>query len=418
MALKNNVFITDENRILKENEILRVRNLKVNFKIKDGVLQAVRGVSLTVRKGQIVGIVGESGSGKSVCVKSLIGFNDGSRTSADLLNLSNVDILKIKKRSWAYIRGSYVSYIPQDPLMSLNPTKRIGDQVAEAIIISEKRKHNQAKQNLKKQKNNSALKENLSSLTKNYKHSTKRSNVTKKVIEILEFIGIENVKKRLKSYPHEFSGGMRQRIAIAIAVATKPDLIIADEPTTALDVTIQAKVLNLIKKLRDEFNITIIFISHNIALVANFCDYVYVMYAGKIVEQGLTEELFLNPKHPYTWALISSIPDEDDKGGKLTSIPGTPPNLISPPKGDAFAPRNKYAVKIDFEHQPPLFEISKTHKAATWLLHPQAPVHEVPDEVKAKINASRKSFEISMLSKQQNKEHTKNINDNQILNKK
>lgn len=418
MALKNNVFITDENRILKENEILRVRNLKVNFKIKDGILQAVRGVSLTVRKGQIVGIVGESGSGKSVCVKSLIGFNDGSRTSADLLNLSNVDILKIKKRSWAYIRGSYVSYIPQDPLMSLNPTKRIGDQVAEAIIISEKRKHNQAKQNLKKQKNNSALKENLSSLTKNYKHSTKRSNVTKKVIEILEFIGIENVKKRLKSYPHEFSGGMRQRIAIAIAVATKPDLIIADEPTTALDVTIQAKVLNLIKKLRDEFNITIIFISHNIALVANFCDYVYVMYAGKIVEQGLTEELFLNPKHPYTWALISSIPDEDDKGGKLTSIPGTPPNLISPPKGDAFAPRNKYAVKIDFEHQPPLFEISKTHKAATWLLHPQAPVHEVPDEVKAKINASRKSFEISILSKQQNKEHTKNINDNQILNKK
>lgn len=418
MALKNNVFITDENRILKENEILRVRNLKVNFKIKDGILQAVRGVSLTVRKGQIVGIVGESGSGKSVCVKSLIGFNDGSRTSADLLNLSNVDILKIKKRSWAYIRGSYVSYIPQDPLMSLNPTKRIGDQVAEAIVISEKRKYNQAKQNLKKQKNNPALKENLSSLTKNYKHSTKRSNVTKKVIEILEFIGIENVKKRLKSYPHEFSGGMRQRIAIAIAVATKPDLIIADEPTTALDVTIQAKVLNLIKKLRDEFNITIIFISHNIALVANFCDYVYVMYAGKIVEQGLTEELFLNPKHPYTWALISSIPDEDDKGGKLTSIPGTPPNLISPPKGDAFAPRNKYAVKIDFEHQPPLFEISKTHKAATWLLHPQAPVHEVPDEVKAKINASRKSFEISMLSKQQNKEHTKNINDNQILNKK
>lgn len=418
MALKNNVFITDENKVLKENEILRVRNLKVNFKIKDGILQAVRSVSLTVRKGQIVGIVGESGSGKSVCVKSLIGFNDGSKTSADLLNLSNVDILKIKKRSWAYIRGSYVSYIPQDPLMSLNPTKRIGDQVAEAIVISEKRKYNQAKQNLKKQKNNPALKENLSSLTKNYRHSTKRSNVTKKVIEILEFIGIENVKKRLKSYPHEFSGGMRQRIAIAIAVATKPDLIIADEPTTALDVTIQAKVLNLIKKLRDEFNITIIFISHNIALVANFCDYVYVMYAGKIVEQGLTEELFLNPKHPYTWALISSIPDEDDKGGKLTSIPGTPPNLISPPKGDAFAPRNKYAVKIDFEHQPPLFEISKTHKAATWLLHPQAPVHEVPDEVKAKINASRKSFEISMMSKQQNKENTKNINDNQILNEK
>lgn len=417
MALKNNVFIVDENRILKENEILRVRNLKVNFKIKDGILQAVRGVSLTVRKGQIVGIVGESGSGKSVCVKSLIGFNDGSKTTADLLNLSNVDILKIKKRSWAYIRGSYVSYIPQDPLMSLNPTKRIGDQVSEAIVISEKRKYIQAKQNLKKQKNNQGS-EALFNLTKNYKNNTKRSNINKKVIEILEFIGIENVKKRLKSYPHEFSGGMRQRIAIAIAVATRPDLIIADEPTTALDVTIQAKVLNLIKKLRDEFNITIIFISHNIALVANFCDYVYVMYAGKIVEQGLTEELFLDPKHPYTWALISSIPDEEDKGGKLSSIPGTPPNLISPPKGDAFAPRNKYAVKIDFEHQPPLFEISKTHKAATWLLHPQAPAHDIPDEVKAKINASRKSFEISMMNKQQTKEITKNLNDDQIINKK
>lgn len=417
MALKNNVFIVDENRILKKNEILRVRNLKVNFKIKDGILQAVRGVSLTVRKGQIVGIVGESGSGKSVCVKSLIGFNDGSKTTADLLNLSNVDILKIKKRSWAYIRGSYVSYIPQDPLMSLNPTKRIGDQVSEAIVISEKRKYIQAKQNLKKQKNNQGS-EALFNLTKNYKNNTKRSNINKKVIEILEFIGIENVKKRLKSYPHEFSGGMRQRIAIAIAVATRPDLIIADEPTTALDVTIQAKVLNLIKKLRDEFNITIIFISHNIALVANFCDYVYVMYAGKIVEQGLTEELFLDPKHPYTWALISSIPDEEDKGGKLSSIPGTPPNLISPPKGDAFAPRNKYAVKIDFEHQPPLFEISKTHKAATWLLHPQAPAHDIPDEVKAKINASRKSFEISMMNKQQTKEITKNLNDDQILNKK
>lgn len=417
MALKNNVFIVDENKVLKQNEILRVRNLKVNFKIKDGILQAVRGVSLTVRKGQIVGIVGESGSGKSVCVKSLIGFNDGSRTSADLLNLSNVDILKIKKRSWAYIRGSYVSYIPQDPLMSLNPTKRIGDQIAEAIVISEKRKYIQAKKNLKKQKNDEALKA-LSNLTKNYKFNIKRSNVIKKVIEILEFIGIENVKKRLRSYPHEFSGGMRQRIAIAIAVATKPDLIIADEPTTALDVTIQAKVLNLIKKLRDEFNITIIFISHNIALVANFCDYVYVMYAGKIVEQGLTEELFLNPKHPYTWALIASIPDEDDKGGKLTSIPGTPPNLISPPKGDAFAPRNKYAVKIDFEHQPPLFEISKTHKAATWLLHPQAPQHEIPDEVKVKINASRKSFEISMINKQQNKEITKNLNVDQTSNEK
>lgn len=392
MPLNDNYFITNPEKKLKNDEILRITNLVVNFKIKDGILQAVRGVSLSVRKGQIVGIVGESGSGKSVCVKSLIGFNDGSTLTADTLNLSNIDLRKIKKNNWTYIRGTYVSYIPQDPLLSLNPTKKIGAQVTEAIKISEKRRYLQRKNMLNK--NDLDYKNKIKKYKQEYLNNINNQKVKNEVIKILSFIGIKDPEKRLGSYPHEFSGGMRQRIAIAIAIATKPDLIIADEPTTALDVTIQAKVLNLIKRLRDEFNITIIFISHNIALVANFCDYIYVMYAGKILEQGRTEEIFLDPKHPYTWALIASIPDENNKNEKLISLPGTPPNLVSPPRGDAFAPRNRYAVKIDFEQHPPFFEITKTHKAATWLLHPKAPKIEIPDNVKEKIQQSRSSFNI------------------------
>ncbi|BAC44667.1 ABC transporter ATP-binding protein [Malacoplasma penetrans] len=495
MPLSSKHLINDSSKLLKENQIIKVRNLKVNFKVKDGLLQAVRGIDLSVYKGQIIGIVGESGSGKSVSVKSLIGFNDGANIEANNLNLSNIDILKIKKKDWCYIRGTYVSYIPQDPLMSLNPTKTIGRQVIEAIYASEKNKYKQKvyelkekmscggdegielkrqlnektdkyneilkskkeqfdkdKRSLKESLDNNSIdqeayKSSLKSLEEQYKESvnnatnvynetkntlserikqlsqlnkgnyeaeiqeakntyinnTKKDVAKKKVIEILEFIGIENAVSRLNAYPHEFSGGMRQRIVIAIAVATQPDVIIADEPTTALDVTIQAKVLSLIKKLREIYGITVIFISHNIALVANFCDYIYVMYAGKIVEQGLTEEIFTNPLHPYTWALLESIPDSSDGANqKLKPIDGTPPNLVTPPKGDAFAARNKYAIALDFEKQPPLFEVTDTHRAATWLLHPKAPKVEVPKEVQEKINKSKKAFEIYVKQKKEN----------------
>lgn len=407
MALSSKHFIKDESKLLKDNQIIKTRNLKVNFKVKDGLLQAVRGVDLTVYKGQIIGIVGESGSGKSVCVKSLIGFNDGSITESENLNLSNIDLMKVKKNDWTFIRGTYVSYIPQDPLMSLNPTKTIGKQVLEAIYVSEKRKYIQKLSYLKEElKNNEISKDDyskkVSELKQYYKTNINPVNAKNKVIEILKFIGIENVESRFNSYPHEFSGGMRQRIVIAISVAAKPDIIIADEPTTALDVTVQAKVLSIIKELSDKCGITIIFISHNIALVANFCEYIYVMYAGKIVEQGLTEEIFTNPLHPYTWALLSSIPDGDNTNQKLEPIAGTPPNLVTPPKGDAFAARNKYAIKLDFEKQPPLFEVSKTHKAATWLLHPKAPKIEIPKEVKDKIEQSKKSFEIYVEQKNKN----------------
>lgn len=404
MALKKEFLVADPAKRLRGSQILHCENLQVNFKVSDGVLQAVRGVNLTVQRGQIVGIVGESGSGKSVCVKSLIGFNTGATTTADILNLRNVDLTKFKKRTWNYIRGTYIAYIPQDPLMSLNPTMHIGAQVAEAIKVSERRRWVQYKANVEKEPRTP---EQVKKAYAEYKARVTPKAVRNRTIEILEFIGITNPETRLKAYPHEFSGGMRQRIVIAIAVATRPDVIIADEPTTALDVTIQAKVLDLIKKLRDQLNITIIFISHNIALVANFCDYIYIMYAGKILEQGKTEEIFLDPKHPYTWALMASIPDENAKGQKLASIPGTPPNLVSPPKGDAFASRNKYAMKLDFEKHPPMFDITPTHKAATWLLHPSAPKVQLPEEVQNIINESRASF--ALYVEKQKAEATKRL---------
>lgn len=379
--LNKKEFISDPNKILKSDEVLRIKDLNVSFKTKSGLLRAVRGVNLIVKKAQIVGLVGESGSGKSVCVKSIIGFNDGSITTAENINLMNIDLSKIKKHKWIYIRGTKVAYIPQDPLMSLNPTKRISAQLIEAIKTSEYREYQWKLYNLKN--NNVSSTEEYQKIKKEYKEKTSSKAMYTRMIDLLNFIGIVNPHEKVKAYPHEFSGGMRQRIAIAMAVATKPDLIIADEPTTALDVTIQAKVLDLIKKLRDQMNVSIIFISHNIALVANFCDYIYVVYAGKVIEKGTRKDIFTNPSHPYTWALISSIPDPNSKED-LISISGTPPNMLSPPRGDAFAPRNKYAMKIDFELEPPLFKISQTHYAATWLLSPDAPKIEVPKDVREK----------------------------------
>lgn len=391
LKLKNYVY--DEKYILPEGTILDIRDLKVSFKNKLGYIQAVRGINLSLRKGEIIGIVGESGSGKSVSVKSILGFNDNAETRAECLNLNGIDILSIKKNQWPFIRGTRVGYIPQDPLMSLDPTKKIKNQILDTIKITQKRKYYNKRFDIKHNKNLSELEkqDSLIKIKQEYRNNTKSKVMYDRMIEVLNFIGINNPEKAINSYPHEFSGGMRQRIVIAITIIGEPDVIIADEPTTALDVTIQAKVIDLIKKLRDNLNISIIFISHNIALVANLCDYIYIMYAGRIVEKGTIEDVFLKPKHPYTWALISSIPDENSND-RLVSIPGTPPNMISPPKGDAFAARNKYARKIDFEKQPPMFQVSPTHFAATWLLHPDAPKLEIPYEVKQKIKIARKSI--------------------------
>lgn len=402
--------------------IVNIQNLCVNFKVKSGVLHAVRDVSLKIKKGEILGIVGESGSGKSVTVKSLIGFNDNSTTTAQNLDFDKWNLLTADKSNWKYIRGSKIAYIPQDPLLSLNPTKRIGKQIIESILVTKKRKYQQRLYDLKKEFKENKNKEEYNKLkkeaTKEYKESITKEAINKKVYEVLDFIGIKNIEQRIKDYPHEFSGGMRQRIVIAMAIVSEPDLIIADEPTTALDVTIQAKVLDIIKKLRDKYNIAIVLISHNIGLVANFCDFIYVMYAGKIVEQGLVKDIFTNPRHPYTWALISSIPDSSSDQ-ELQSIPGTPPNLLIPPIGDAFAPRNKYAIKIDFEKQPPLFKVdnSETHKAATWLLHPDSPITGIPANVLEKIKVAKKSIEIKeKLETSKRIKKTKKVDDDLVDN--
>ena len=254
-----------------------------------------------------------------------------------------------KDNEWLKIRGSEVSMIMQDPMTSLNPLKTIGKQIGESLELH---------QGLK----GKALKE--------------------AVYGILRDVGIEEPERRYKQYPHEFSGGMRQRVVIAIAIAYRPKILICDEPTTALDVTIQAQILELLKDLKERYNLTIIFITHDLGVVANIADRVAVMYAGDIVETGMVREVFYDPRHPYTWALLSSLPQLGVKGQDLYSIKGTPPNLFNEIKGDAFAPRNPRALAIDFEEQPPYFDVSPTHKARTWLLDPRAPKIEPPEHLK------------------------------------
>jgi len=231
--------------------------------------------------------------------------------------------------------------------------------------------------------------EQIKKLKKDYHSKLKisKKEAKQKALKVMEEVGIPYPEKRFNQYPFEFSGGMRQRIVIAIALTANPDILICDEPTTALDVTIQSQILELINKLKAERNLSCIFITHDLGVVANMADRVAVMYAGKIVEYGLAEEIFYDPRHPYTWALLSSIPDVDSKE-KLESIPGTPPDMVYPPKGDAFSLRSKYALKIDFEEEPPFFEVSPTHYASTWLLHPSAPKVEMPDIVKERIKKS------------------------------
>ncbi|MCR5099134.1 MAG: ABC transporter ATP-binding protein [Lachnospiraceae bacterium] len=353
-------------------KILEINNLDITFKTTAGEVHAIRGINVDLEKGETVAIVGESGSGKSVTMKAAMGIlasnatvnsgsiifryhhQDGSPTEVDILQ-------KDKKWIRKHINGKRISMVFQDPMTSLDPTMNIGKQIMEGMI---------------------------------WHYNTPKEEAFKKAVNLLKEVGIEDAEKRMKQYPHQLSGGMRQRVVIAIALACDPDLLICDEPTTALDVTIQAKILELIKRIQKERGISVIYITHDLGVVAKVADYVNVMYAGKIVEVGNINEIYYDPKHPYTWGLLSAMPDLETDDDRLYTIPGSPPNLLHEKEGDAFAPRNRYALEIDDKAEPPMFKVSDTHFAATWLLDPRAPKCEMPGELQERIERMKKEANI------------------------
>ena len=333
--------------------ILSIENLRIHFETFAGEVQAIRGVNLKLQKGETLALVGESGSGKSVTAKSIMKLlSNNAVVKEGTITFKGENILEKSERDMQSIRGKEIAMIFQDPMTSLDPTMKIGKQITEVIIKHEK---------------------------------ASKEEADKRAEELLELVGIPNAKERMKQYPHQFSGGQRQRIVIAIALACNPDVLIADEPTTALDVTIQAQILELLKELQQKFQMAIIFITHDLGVVANVADRVAVMYAGKVVEVGTVDEVFYNPQHPYTWGLLRSMPTLHT-GDTLYAIPGSPPDLLDPPVGDAFALRSDVALEIDRVKEPPMFEVSPTHFAATWLLDPRAPKVPVPEEIVRRRN--------------------------------
>jgi len=344
----------------KNEKVLQVKDLHVSFNTFGGVVQAVRGVSFDLYKGETFAIVGESGSGKSVTNRAIIGIlsKNGVIDKGEII-YNGENVVKYTEAMFTEkIRGKAISMVFQDPMSSLNPIMKIGKQISEALVLN---------------------------------HGISKSEAHNRVIQLMTDVGIPDAKLRANQYPFQFSGGMRQRIVIACALACEPNILICDEPTTALDVTVQAQVLELIKKIQKNRNLTVILITHDLGVVANVADRVAVMYAGKIVEMGTTDDIFYDPRHPYTWNLFAAMPDlETESEDELISIPGTPPNMLFPPKGDAFAPRNKMAMRIDFEKEPPMFKISDTHSAATWLLHKDAPKVEMPEIVRKRIETRHK----------------------------
>ena len=485
---------------------LEVKNLTVSFKTGKGLVHAVRGIDLTLQKGETLAIVGESGSGKSVTAKAILGIEAPNAViESGQIIYNGEDLLKYTEEQFHKIRGNKITMVFQDPMSSLDPIMKIGPQLTEATILNNKTDRKICKKefrsrlkklkaklskdlelNLKKSARDMAdyelsreaansfikdieglkeieksdkkrlwrryrktpLKTTLPTLEKSLRDFIENGCSEKKevldsldaflkekkedyfktyisslslskedtdeilylrelykktqyvineqiafdrAIRIMDEVGIKDSKKRFFEYPFEFSGGMRQRIVIAIAIAANPDLLICDEPTTALDVTIQAQILELINRLKKERGISVIFITHDLGVVANVADRIAVMYAGRVVEVGTAEDIFYSPAHPYTWALLSSMPDLDTKGS-LSAIPGTPPDMLTPPKGDAFARRSSYAMAIDFEREPPLFKISDTHYAATWLLHPNAPHVDMPEAIKERIERMKKGI--------------------------
>lgn len=352
----------------EREEILSVRNLSISFETTAGVVRAVRGVNLTVNRGETVAIVGESGSGKSVSAKAIMGIlaKNGTIESGEITfsyyrspqEKVTREILDMKKEEIRrHINGKRIAMVFQDPMTSLNPLIPVGKQIMEGMI---------------------------------WHYNTPQEEAKKKALELMQLVGITDAEKRMKNYPHQLSGGMRQRVVIAIALACDPELLICDEPTTALDVTIQSRILELIQEIQKKRKLSVIYITHDLGVVAKVADHVNVMYAGKIVETGTVNDVFYDPRHPYTWGLLSAMPDLGTNEERLYTIPGSPPNLLHEITGDAFAPRNQYALKIDSRLEPPMFRISDTHQAATWLLHPKAPRVEIPAELKLRIERMKK----------------------------
>ncbi|MCR5527149.1 MAG: ABC transporter ATP-binding protein [Lachnospiraceae bacterium] len=348
---------------MERKKILDINDLDITFKTTAGKVHAIRGINLELYKGETVAIVGESGSGKSVTMRAAMGIlASNAKVNSGEINFTyshddgiteTVNILS-KNKKWirSHINGKRIAMIFQDPMTSLDPTMSIGKQIMEGMI---------------------------------WHYKTPKEEAYKKAVRLLQEVGITDAEARMKSYPHQLSGGMRQRVVIAIALACNPDLLICDEPTTALDVTIQAKILELIKKIQEERGISVIYITHDLGVVAKVADYVNVMYAGRIVEKGRIDEIFYDPRHPYTWGLLSAMPDLETDDDRLYTIPGSPPNLLHEVQGDAFAPRNAFALQIDEKLEPPMFKITDTHSAATWLLDPRAPKCEMPSELKHRI---------------------------------
>lgn len=324
-------------------KLLEVKQLKTSFFTHVGEVKAIRGIDFHLDKGEAIGIVGESGSGKSVTSLSVMRLllNPGRIIGGNVL-FNGEDLAKKSDKEMQNIRGNEISMIFQDPMTSLNPVYTIGNQIVEAIM-----KH----QNISK------------------------NDANKKAVDMLRLVGIPSPEKRINQYPHEFSGGMRQRAMIAMALSCEPQLLIADEPTTALDVTIQAQILELMKDLKDRLNTSIILITHDLGVVVDVCSRIIVMYGGLIMEEGTSEEIFYDPKHPYTLGLLKSIPKITEKAEKQRLIPidGTPPDLLKPPQGCPFAPRCDYAMKICVEQSPPYTMTSPTHRSMCHLLHPDAP---------------------------------------------
>ncbi|TDT58413.1 ABC transporter ATP-binding protein [Fonticella tunisiensis] len=332
---------------MEKEKLLEIRNLKTSFYTHVGEVKAVGGVSIDLNKGEAIGIVGESGSGKSITMMSLMGLlsENGKIIDGEII-FEGRDLAKLSEEEMQKIRGNEIGMIFQDPMTSLNPVLTIGDQLMEPLI-------------------------------KHKKMSKKEA--WDRAVQMLSLVGIPSPESRMKQYPHEFSGGMRQRVMIAMALACEPKLLIADEPTTALDVTIQAQILELMKELKDKINTSIILITHDLGVVADVCDRINVMYGGLVAETGSTRDIFYRPKHPYTWGLLKSIPNpKKDEKERLKPIEGQPPDLLKPPVGCPFADRCEYAMKICMQQRPPLFEVGEGHKAACWLNHPDAPKVEPP----------------------------------------